>query len=53
MKLTKPYWYHITAYSMEPYFVLSSFPQPVTSFGGKADINFAVNNQGSGKIKHV
>ena len=26
MKETKPYWYHNTAYSMEPYFVRLDFP---------------------------
>ena len=26
MKETKPYWYHKTAYSMEPYFVCIDFP---------------------------
>ena len=32
MKETKPYWYCKKAYSMEPYFVLSSFPEPPDMF---------------------
>ena len=31
MKETKPYWYHNTAYSMEPYFVYLDFPNLVTA----------------------
>ena len=30
MKETKPYWYHNTAYLMEPYFVYLDFPNLIT-----------------------
>ena len=33
MKETKPYWYHNTAYSMEPYFVYLHFHNLLSRWG--------------------
>ena len=37
MKVTKPYWYHNTAYSMERYFVCLHFPNLNTALGIHTD----------------